>query len=579
MNLLTTLKTLGVAGALLAAPAALAQSTVTVTNDITSNTTWTAGNEYLLNGLIFVNTGATLTIEPGTVVRGRPVASITNGDQASALIVRRGARILADGTADEPIIFTIEGDDLSDAEDFSQRDRGQWAGIILLGRATTNQPTQENQIEGIPYDPAMPAGPGNEPALFGGTDDDDNSGILRYVSIRYSGFSITGEEGDEIQGITLGAVGRGTTIEYVEIYASADDGIEWFGGTVNVKYALVAFPFDDAFDYDQGWRGNGQFWFTIADTDAAGRGGEHDGGDDGGDNAVPYATPVISNATYIGSGATAPADGDGNDYAFRMRDGAGGYYFNSVFAQYPDRAIDLENFADAGRLDSYTQYEQGRLRVVNNVFFDFGRGSSFDDITDANYSDDPQPPGGDVFDNAFAAYMASNNTIQNPQFGSIFRAPGGNGTAGFDPRPRASLPAAQFGDGLLDDDFFTAVNFLGAFRPNVTPWYEGWTAFSQSFSGTAVANEPVAATGRAAFGVSPNPTAGLARVTVTLPAPEAVTVRVYDVLGRAVVTLADGAVTADATFALSTENLPAGLYIIRLETADRAEVRRLTVVK
>ncbi len=109
--------------------------------------------------------------------------------------------------------------------------------------------------------------------------------MLRYVSIRHSGFSISGVEGDEIQGLTLGAVGRGTTIEYVEIYASNDDGIEFFGGTVDIKYVVVAFCADDAFDTDQGWSGRGQFWFCIQDDDETGRCAEQDGGDDGGTNA------------------------------------------------------------------------------------------------------------------------------------------------------------------------------------------------------------------------------------------------------------------------------------------------------
>jgi hypothetical protein len=575
----------GLLGLLLLAPIA-GSAQVRVTDDISSDVTWTANNEYLLDGLIFVNDGATLTIEPGTVVRGVRDDRITTGDAASALIVRRGGRLVADGENEDgsidPIIFTAEDDDLSDPFDFASRDRGEWAGIILLGRATTNQPTTDTQIEGIPYDPV--AGTGDE-ALFGGTDDGDDSGVLRYVSVRYSGFSITGQEGDEIQGITLGGVGNGTVIEYVEIFASADDGIEFFGGTVNVKYAAVAFPFDDAFDYDMGWRGKGQFWFTIADTDAAGRGGEHDGGDDGGDDATPYATPIISNATYIGSGPTAPAAGDGNDYAFRMRDGAGGFYFNSIFTAYPDRAIDVENFENAATFDSFTQYGDGNLKVENNLFFDFGRGATFDDITDAGYSDENPTSSGAADDDAFAAYMAGANTIADPMLGGIGR----DQSNSLDPRPATTSPAASGADfsfDELDDDFFDEVDFLGAFDPSddgtMPTWLAGWTALAQTgyLTSAAVANEGTPEAAGLALAVGPNPTRGDATVRFSLDQAQRVEIALYDVLGRRVATVAEGAFAAGAASAtVPTATLSTGVYVLRLQGETGAVARQLSVVR
>ncbi|MBD3385769.1 T9SS C-terminal target domain-containing protein, partial [candidate division KSB1 bacterium] len=278
---------------------------VVVSDDVTQSTTWTSDNEYHLDGLIFVDNGAVLTIQPGTVIKGLESTNISTGDGASALIVRRGAKIMADGKSDAPIIFTSEYDDVSDPTDLLPSDRGLWGGLILLGKASTNQPTQDNQIEGIPA---------TENALFGGNDDNDNSGVLRYVSIRHGGFSISGVPGDEINGLTMGAVGRGTTIEFIEVFANFDDGYEWFGGTVNSKNLIAAFCGDDSYDYDQGFRGKGQFWFSVQGTDEAGRGGEHDGGDDL-ETGTPYATPEIWNATYIGSGSAASPGGDGNNHA------------------------------------------------------------------------------------------------------------------------------------------------------------------------------------------------------------------------------------------------------------------------
>ena len=583
---------LALAALLLAAP--LAQAQVRVTDDITTSTTWTADNEYLLDGLVFVDGNATLTIEPGTVVRGVRDDRITTGEEASALIIRRGSRLVADGlNADgsvDPIIFTAEDDDLSDPDDFFPTDRGEWAGIILLGRATTNQPTTDTQIEGIPYDSSQPVSPTNQPALFGGNDDDDDSGVIRYVSIRYSGFSITGDEGDEIQGLTLGAVGSGTLIDYIEIFASNDDGIEWFGGTVDVKHAAVLFPFDDAFDYDMGWRGRGQFWFTLAGVDAAGRGGEHDGGDDGGDDAQPFATPVISNATYIGAGETEPDDGDGNDWAFRMRDGAGGYYFNSIFTQFPDRAIDLENFEDAARLDSYAQFGGGLLKIENNVFWDFGRGDTFDDISDATHSDaadDPNPGNDDdgaADDDAFAAYLADNNVLQDPGIYVQRDDLNSDGTpdevTDFNPIPQnGSLPGADFSATELDD-FFDEVSYVGAFEPGTgTTWLDGWSLASQGgFIDTPTESTPE----RGAFGVRafPNPVAGAATVAVTLERGEEVRVSVVDVLGREVAVLAEGTLPAGTTrLALPTTELPAGTYLVRLAADSGVVAQKLNVVR
>jgi hypothetical protein len=554
---------------------------IRVTNDISTNTNWTNDNEYCLDGLIFVNDGATLEIQPGTVVRGVLASNITSGDAASSLIVRRGGRIVADGAPGSPIIFTSELDDLSIADDLTEEDRGLWAGIILLGEATTNQPSTNNQIEGIPFDPDT--GEGDE-AQYGGQNDNDDSGILRYVSVRHSGFSITGEEGDEIQGITLGGVGNGTTIEYVEIFASADDGIEWFGGTVDVKYAAVAFSFDDAYDYDQGWRGNGQFWLCIAGTDAAGRCGEHDGGDAGGDDAQPFATPVISNATYIGSGQTAPAEGDGNDWAFRMRDGAGGFYYNSIFTDFPDRAIDIENFAGSGAFDSFTQWQESRLRVENNVFFAFGRGPDFADFVDASYSDDNPPPGGDVDDAAFAAYIAGNNENTDPELGGVCRGIL-NAQNCLDPRSNADATddEADFDFEELDDDFFTEVDYLGAFAPDEQVWLTGWTALDQMgyLTGSATPNEESAAAATFGFrSVYPNPTAETMTVAFELENAEAATVTVYDVLGREVVVLAEGPQPAGVTtVSLEASRLPAGIYFVRLATDSATATQKVVVVR
>jgi hypothetical protein len=199
---------------LVLATTALFAADVQVTESIASGkrTIWTSDNTYHLNGRIFVEGGAELHIEAGTVVKGLPGDST----DASVLIVARGGKIFAEGTATKPIIFTAESDDLNDPLNPAYDTKGLWGGLIILGNAPINASGGETNIEGIPT--TDPRG------LYGGTDENDNSGVLRYVSIRHGGISIG--EGNEINGLTMGGVGRGTTIEYIEVFANLDDGYE-----------------------------------------------------------------------------------------------------------------------------------------------------------------------------------------------------------------------------------------------------------------------------------------------------------------------------------------------------------------
>ncbi|MEM1214183.1 MAG: T9SS C-terminal target domain-containing protein, partial [Bacteroidota bacterium] len=243
-----------------------AQTTIT-DGSLVANTdyTWETGQEYLLDGLVYLEEGGTLTIEPGVVIKAK--SAPTNGDNTSALIITKGAQIFANGTADMPIIFTAEIDDVNDPNDRDVNDdRGLWGGVIILGNATLATTDGTASIEGIEEEPRT---------VYGGTNDTESSGTMRYVSIRHGGKALTSN--NEINGLTLGGVGSGTTLEYIEVISNADDGIEFFGGTVDLKYASVSFCDDDSFDYDFGWQGSGQFWFSLtSDIGKCGRSGEHD---------------------------------------------------------------------------------------------------------------------------------------------------------------------------------------------------------------------------------------------------------------------------------------------------------------
>lgn len=218
---------------------------VDVTANITANTTWTTGNVYVLGARISVQSGATLTIQPGVIVKGEA----GTGTNATALLIARGGKIMAEGTESQPIIFTSVADEIEPGEIASPNldpgMTGLWGGLIILGNAPISADAQSIQIEGIP--------PSDQNGLYGGTDAADNSGVIRYVSIRHGGANIG--EGNEINGLTLGGVGSGTVIENVEIVSNQDDGIEFFGGTVSVKNVVVWNTDDDAIDTDQSWAG------------------------------------------------------------------------------------------------------------------------------------------------------------------------------------------------------------------------------------------------------------------------------------------------------------------------------------
>ncbi len=218
-----------------------------ITGEITANTTWTNDRIWVLNQKVVVKSGVTLTIEAGTIIKG----SEGQGSLASALVIARGGKIMAEGTASEPIIFTSINDNIAVGQtagtNLTAADNGLWGGLLIMGNAkgSFTGDVSEFNIEGIPASDSF--------GLYGGTNDADNSGVLKYVSIRHGGAEIG--EGNEINGLTLGCVGSGTVIQNIEVVANYDDGIEFFGGTVSVTNALVWSVGDDGLDIDQAYSG------------------------------------------------------------------------------------------------------------------------------------------------------------------------------------------------------------------------------------------------------------------------------------------------------------------------------------
>jgi hypothetical protein len=424
--------------------------TIQVTANLTNSEKWYATNEYVLNGKIYVLSPAVLTIEPGTVIKGM---TGTPGDPntISALFITRGAKIIASGTPDNPIIFTSDQDDVTIPNDLPIYARGLWGGLVILGNTVLNKALDVAGNTSNPKYDVFEAMPdvqinGQYVHRYGGNDDEDNSGVLHYVSIRHAGFKVTTDK--ELNGLTLGCVGRGTTVDHVEMYAAADDGVEFFGGTVNTKYMVSAFNDDDAFDVDQGYRGKNQFWFAIQEPGTKDCGGEW--------NGVPKETVVsntplanfeIYNATWIGAGTNTTLN-----RGLLVRDYAAPMVHNSILTDFGGNGINVDP-------DSGWFLTNGLIQIDNNIWWKFALPVAesanaqvylFDDTTKSNLQVDP----------LITSISRTNDVLYQ-----------------LDPRPQTGSPALSSPISAPNNGFYTPVSYKGAF--NDVNWASGWTALSE----------------------------------------------------------------------------------------------------
>jgi PKD repeat protein len=286
---------------------------VNVSGDIASNTTWTNNNIYTLTGgFVYVTNNATLTIEPGTIIKGT----------GAALVITRGAKLMAQGTQTQPIVFTS-------SQPAGSRAAGDWGGILLLGKAPINDPAGQRLGEGG-IDPVK--------GLYGGTDANDNSGVLTYVRIEYAGIAF--QPNNETNSLTMGGVGAGTTIDYVQVSYGGDDGFEWFGGTVNCKHLIVNKTVDDMFDTDWGFTGRVQFAVGVSDSliaDISGSNGFESDNDATGTTNGPLTKPIFTNISLFGPRATATSSGYNVNFtrAAHLRRSSALCTYNSVLVGFP----------------------------------------------------------------------------------------------------------------------------------------------------------------------------------------------------------------------------------------------------
>ena len=319
-------------------------TTTTVSTDVLVNTTWSG--VVLLQNKVYVKNNVTLTIAPGTIIRGDKATQGT-------LIITRGAKINANGTASNPIVFTSN-------EAPTLRNEGDWGGLVILGLARNNQPSGVVDIEGL-----VPS----TDTKHGGNFDTDNSGVIKYVRIEFAGIAL--EPNKEVNGITFGSVGSGTLVDNVQVSFSGDDSFEWFGGTVNCKHLIAYRGLDDDFDTDFGYRGKVQFFLSIRDKDLYDAPGDSNcfesDNDANGTTAQPKTAPIFSNGTIVGpkgNGTIALPAGEKFEKAFRLRRNTATSVLNTLITGW-EKGLSIEGAPVVANLNGDT------MVYVNNILTNF----------------------------------------------------------------------------------------------------------------------------------------------------------------------------------------------------------------
>ena len=396
---------------------------VVVTGEIEGTMNWTNNFVYVLRGAVFVNDGATLNIQAGTLIAGE-------AGSVGTLIVLRGGRLNAIGTRTQPIVFTSD-------QPVGQRSRGDWGGIILNGKAPLNIPGGEGVGEA-------------QTGIYGGTDPNDSSGTMRYVRLEFAGTEFSPD--NELNGIAFQGVGRGGSFEYIQVHMNRDDAFEWFGGTADIKHAIASNAGDDSFDWTFGWTGRAQFLAVHQRSDDGDWAIEADNNEFN-NNLLPRANPQIYNFTSCG-------DPDSNE---------GVEAFRAVLFRR-GTAVTFRNFVLAGSRTLGMQIDgAATLDQVNNGTTQVGAGVIFGPATPLHASVVP---------------FVANGRFPNVRTGVATGLSAGcfqHESPNFQPTSVATLAGGQLAPiQPPNDGFFETVTFIGAVPPAPQDdWTTGWTAYPQ----------------------------------------------------------------------------------------------------
>jgi len=523
---------------------ASAQQLEVVAGNISQNTTWGPDREYLLTGFVYVKNQATLTILPGTVIKG-------DKNSRGTLIITRGSKLIADGTRQQPIVFTSS--QASPAP-------GDWGGVVVCGYAPTNTKTNGINCLGVaegaintPYNDAYYGG-GDQP---GGCKPDDNSGIIRFVRIEYGGFPF--QINNETNGLTLAGVGSGTTVNYVQVSHSGDDGFEFFGGTVNCKHLISYGSKDDDFDFDLGYQGNVQFALAIRNpalSDISGSNGLEIDNDNSGTPAIPKTRPNLSNITIVGP--TGMMDANYRRTAHLRRNAEPALFNSLLIGNFPvgifidgvgtianaqNNLLEIKNcrIADAAELLKSTE-------PTFNISQWFGT---------ANWNNSAVPSSAPF---ALSSPFDPNIPNAQPTLGSSV-----NDGASFS-SPRATHP------------FFEPVSYLGAFGPT-DDWSCGWAKFQVLNTNCTVSTEAIPSPLQD-LQVAPTITNHSFQLQLQLTEPTDLSVELYSLSGALVEQLLQAPqLQGNYSWTFPTHALSNGFYLVAVRAGSHFQTKKLIIAR
>lgn len=408
---------------------------VDLAGNIESDRRLTNDKLYRINGVVYVRNGATLTIDPGTVIIGQP-----GSEPPSVLVITRNGKIRAEGTRSRPIIMTS-------AQPFGERKRGDWGGLILLGRAPVNVDGGEFNIEGLPA---------TEDTRYGGNDPEHDCGTLRYVRVEYAGSIFA--PNNEANSFTWGGCGTKTVAEYLQASYGLDDSFEWFGGTMNARYLIGGLGADDYLDFQLGYTGKIQFGFFYQDADNPGNRGIESDNSEYNQGATPLSNPAIYNVTFVGSGVQ--GFDEANSPGIYLRRGSGGTINNAIVMRFYSTGLHIDGAATEAQIDNGNIRMNGILLWNNNI-----------------QNNAPATIDGQVRSGASAAF-AKGERGQGRQFvvaDPKLRRPFEVNDPDFRPLPDSIAFRANWIQPPDDGFFDQSARFLGAAGEH--KWWEEWTCF------------------------------------------------------------------------------------------------------